>query len=590
MKYMRIGATFAILGALAGCATPRAGGPATGPVSVEIIAFNDFHGALEPPGLAVPAPQPDGTTIRVPAGGAAYFASAIARIRAEHPNSITVAAGDLISASPLASAQFLDEPTIMALNMIGLDLSSVGNHEFDRGRAELLRMQNGGCARHTNRDPCRLDSFQGARFRYLAANVRTEDGGTLFPAYAIRRFGSGARTVRVGFIGLVLREASTLVMPSGIAGLTFADEADTINALVPRLRAEGAEAIVVLIHQGVSTTVGFNDHRCSGMDGGLMAVLARLDPSVDLVVSGHTHNAYICDYGVIDPGRPFLVTSAGKSGTLVTDIGLAIDPASGHVVARGADNRIVASPGYTAASGSVSPSLLYPAETANPAVAALVARYAAAAAPIAARVVGRLGGPATRDDEPNGESVLGDLVADAALAATSAPAAGGARIAFSNSTSLRADIVPGANGAITFGQLFAAQPFGNNLTVKTFTGRQIRALLEQQFNSGLNTPAHPSMLAPSRGFRFSYDLSRPAGSRIVAMSLDNVPIADEATYRVAMNSYLASGGDSFTIFREGTDALGGPQDIDTLEAYVATPGGLAVPVLGRITRLDRPAS
>jgi 5'-nucleotidase len=578
--HMRKWLVLAILAAVAGCATPSAHTQMTAaPVNVEIIAFNDFHGALEPPHLAVPAPGPNGATLRVPAGGAAYLASAIAALRASNPNHIVVAAGDLISASPLASAQFLDEPTIVAMNMIELDLSSVGNHEFDRGRAELLRMQNGGCAQNTSRQPCRLDRFPGARFRYLAANV--------FPAYAIRSFGSGARTVRIGFIGLVLEEAATLVTPTGIAGLTFTDEAETINALLPRLRAEGAEAIVVLIHQGVSTTVGYNDHSCAGMDGGLMDVLARLDPSVDLIVSGHTHNAYICDYGRIDPSRRFLVTSAGKSGTLLTDIGLSIDPALGRVVARRADNRIVASPGYADASGPVTPSALYPVQAEDPAVAALVARYASAAAPVAARVVGRLGGPATRDLDDNGESPLGDLVADAALAATASPGAGGARIAFSNSTSLRADVIPAADGAVTFGQLFAAQPFGNNLTVKTFTGRQLRALLEQQFNSGLNTPAHPSMLAPSRSFHFSYDLSRPAGSRIVAMSLDGVPIADEASYRVAMNSYLAAGGDSLTVFREGIDALGGPQDIDAFEAFVAASNGRPLPPSDRVVRIDR---
>src|SRR4051812_9266781 len=381
------------------------------PVRVTIIAFNDFHGALEPPHYAVAATGPDGAAIRVPAGGAAWFASAVARLRAANPNHVVVAAGDLISASPLISAEFLDEPTILALNRIGLDYSSVGNHEFDRGRAELLRLQNGGCARNTTRVPCRLDRFPGAHFRYLAANVRTENGGTLFPPYAIRSFGSGRAQVRIGFIGLTLRETATLVSPSGVAGLSFADEADTINALIPRLRAAGADAIVVLIHQGVSTQVGYDDHSCRGMDGGLMPILARLDPAVDLVVSGHTHNAYICDYGRIDPARPFLVTSAGRSGELLTDIRLSIDPARGRVVARRADNLIVQSEPFQDASGPVPLTTLFPRYRPDPAVAALVGRYAAAAAPIIARPIGRMRGAALKEPVDSGESVMGDLIA-----------------------------------------------------------------------------------------------------------------------------------------------------------------------------------
>ena len=575
----------AALTTLSLCAPVQARRPPVAPVSVRIVAFNDFHGALEPPRQTVPVPGQGGATIRVPAGGAAYLASAVARLTAASPNHVVVAAGDLISASPLASAQFLDEPTILAMNLIGLDYASVGNHEFDRGSAELLRMQNGGCARHTMRVPCRIDpAFPGARFRYLAANVRTRAGTTLFPPYAIRRFGRGARQVRVAFIGLTLRQTATLVTPAGVAGLSFADEAETINALIPRVRAEGADAIVVVIHQGVSTTVGYNDHSCAGMDGDLLPILARLDPAVDLVVSGHTHNAYICDYGRLDPSRPFLVTSAGRNGTMLTDISLSIDPARNRVTAKSADNMIVQSEAY----GDVPLSPLYPHFPPDPRVAALVARYAAASAPIAARIVGRLEGPALREALESGEQVLGDLIADAHLAATSAPQAGRARIAFTNGPSIRADIVPGPDGGVTYGQLFTAQPFGNDLVVKSMTGRQIRAVLEQQFDSATNTVARPLMLLPSRGLSYRYDLSRPAGARILDLALDGRPIADEASYRVTMNSFLATGGDNFTVFRDGTDAYVGPQDVDALERYIAAAGRLALPVPNRITRVAAP--
>jgi 5'-nucleotidase len=571
---------------LSACATPPRPGLAA-PVEVRIIGFNDFHGALQPPHHSIAVDAPGGGETRVPAGGAAWFATAVRQLREGHPNNLLVSAGDLISASPLVSAQFLDEPTILAMNRIGLDFNAVGNHEFDRGRAELLRMQNGGCARHTNRAPCAVDAdFPGARFRFLAANVRTEDGNTLFAGHAIRSFGSGAREVKVGLIGLTLRDTSTLVTPTGVAGLTFADEADSINALVPRLKADGADAIVVLIHQGLDTTGRFNDAACPGVTGDLLAVLARLDPRVDLVVSGHTHHAYLCDYGRIDPSRPILVTSAERSGTVLTAIDLAIDPVAGRVISRHAAQTLVQSEAYQGTNGPVPQSDLHPRLAPDPEVAALVGRYAEASAAIFARVVGRLQGPAPRAAAPSGESVLGNLIADAYLDATRAPENGNARIAFINATSVRADLVPAADGSISFGQLFTAQPFGNTLIVKSFTGRQIRGLLEQQLASGPNTPQNPIMLIPSRGFTFAYDPARPAGQRVVDMRLDGRPLGDDEVYRVATNNFLSTGGDSFTLFREGRDELGGGLDLEALERYIAARSPLAPPATDRIRRLS----
>ncbi|MEA3016418.1 MAG: 5-nucleotidase [Sphingomonadales bacterium] len=566
--------------ALCGCATMPEGAPA--PTEVRIIAFNDFHGNLEPPRQAISASvEGSAEPIRVPAGGGAYLATAIRRLREGHPNNVVVSAGDMIGASPLVSSMFLDEPTVHAMNLIRVDYNAVGNHEFDRGRRELLRMQNGGCERYATREPCRLEPFTGARFRFLAANVRTENGDTLFPAYAMRSFGTGASAVQVGFIGLTLRETPTLVTPSGIEGLRFEDEADTINALVPRLRAEGADAIVVLIHQGLATEVGYDDHSCGGVSGDLLPILARLDPEIDLVVSGHTHNAYICDHARIDPSRPFLVTSAGRYGTLVTDIVLNVDPRSG-VTARRADNLIVQSEGYRSSTGEVAVSDRFPVYGRDPEVAALIDRYAAAAAPLAARVVGRMTGPASREKTAAGETVAGDLIADAQLAATSAASAGGAQIAFMNGSGVRAEVVPAADGSVTYGQIYAAQPFGNSLVVKTFTGAQIRRLLEQQFASGWNTVESPNMLMPSRGLSYAFDLSRPEGQRILDLRLNGAPIRDEATYRVTMNSFLATGGDNFTVFRDGTNVYGGPQDLDAMEAYFAANPSLAPPSPDRI--------
>lgn len=574
--------------ALAGCATPSARQSAASPVPVRIIAFNDFHGALEPPRQSIPALGADGREVQVPAGGAAYLASAARQLREGRPNTLTVAAGDLISASPLISAAFLDEPTVLALNAIGLDFAAVGNHEFDRGRAELLRMQNGGCERYTNRVPCAVDpNFPGARYRYLAANVLTENGGTLFPGHAVRRFGSGAREVAVGIIGLTLRDTGTLVTPSGVAGLTFADEADSINALIPRLRAEGADAIIVVIHQGLDTTGRYDDATCPGVSGDLLPILARLDPAVDVVVSGHTHNSYLCEYRRAE-GQPILVTSAERNGQLLTAIDLMIDPVAGRVVSRQASQTIVQGEAYTNSRGAVSLSVAHPQFTPDPAVAALVRRYAQASATTLRRVVGRLQGPATEEQGPTGESVLGRLLADAYLAATRGPQDGAAQIAFINETSVRADLVPAANGDVTFGQLFTAQPFGNNLVVRSYTGRQLRAVLEQQFNSGANTAERPIYLIPSQGFTFTYDVSRPAGQRVVETRLDGRPIEDDRVYRVAMNNFMASGGDSFTAFRDGRDEYVGPLDLDAIERYLAANNPLTPPAADRLVRRGPP--
>jgi 5'-nucleotidase len=586
--------------ALTGCVTARddartaaAAPAAAGPTLVRIIAFNDFHGNLQPPNVSVNVPQEGGgEPLRVPAGGVAYLASAIERLRAGHPNNAVVAAGDMIGASPLVSSLFLDEPTIHAMNLIRVDYNAVGNHEFDRGAAELLRMQRGGCEKHTSGQPCGLEPFGGARFNFLAANVLTAGGEPLLPAYGMRSYGSGANEVKVAFIGMTTVDTPTLVTPSGVQGLRFADEAETVNALIPRLRAEGADAIVVLIHQGNAMpgqryvprggAAGAEDAQgCQSMEGDLTPILARLDPEVDLVVSGHTHNAYICDYGAVDPSRPFLVTSAGRYGTLVTGIDLTVDPVRG-VTARRAGNFIVQGEAYRSGSGEVALSDAYDVYPRDPAVAALIDRYAAAAAPLAARVLGRFTGPALRERSPSGETVAGNLIADAQLAATSAANAGGAQIAFMNGSGVRADIVPLADGSVTYGHIYAAQPFGNNLVVKTFTGRQVRMLLEQQFASGWNSVERPNMLMPSRGLTYAYDLSRPEGRRILDLKLNGRPIADAATYRVTMNSFLATGGDNFTVFREGTNQVGGPTDLDALERYIASASPLAPPAADRI--------
>jgi 5'-nucleotidase len=546
---------------------------------VQILAINDFHGNLEPPKVAIDVPAPGPDAMKVPAGGAAYLAGALKARRSSHPFSVTVSAGDMIGASPLVASLYLDEPTIAVMNASGVEFNAVGNHEFDKGAAELRRMQEGGCARHTSRTPCAIEPFAGARFRFLAANVLTADGGTLFPGTAIKDFGP----VQVGFIGMTLKETATLVTPAGVAGLTFADEASTANAAVPALKLAGADAIVLLIHQGGRTSGGYNDKSCPELDGDIMPILASLDPGIDVVISGHTHTSYVCELPRAG-AKPLLLTSAGRYGTLITEIGLMVRPGGG-VVAQRADNTIVQGEAYSGASGVVPLQTQFPVWAEDAGTAAIVDRYVAAAKPVVARVVGKLSAPITREQTPAREHTGGNFIADAQLAATRHL---GAQIAFSNSGGVRADIVPTAEGRVTFGQLFAMQPFGNNLVVKTLTGAQLKALLEQQFDSGTNNVARPNMLLPSNGFFFAYDLSRPAGERIVEMRLDGKPVDPAARYRLTVVNFLSSGGDNFTVLTQGTDLVD-PNivDVEASEAYLKAGGG--VPNLGRIEdRTPRP--
>ena len=588
--------TVAVL-ALAGCggghdddvtSTPPAVSPTTqtpvpAVVSIKLIAFNDLHGNLEPPKTSIFAPLAAGGTVSVPAGGAAYMASAIATLKTKNPNHAVVSAGDMIGASPLVSALFLDEPTIEAVNAMKIDFNAVGNHEFDKGQTELLRMKNGGCIKNTSLEPCQVNkAFPGANFGFLAANTLKADGTTLFPATGIKTFTQDGATVKVGFIGMTLKGTPSIVTPAGVAGLTFKDEADTANALIPGLRAQGADVIVVVVHEGGTTTVGYNDKSCAGLSGDVLPILNRLDASVDVVVSGHTHRSYICDYAKTNASKPFLLTSAGQYGTIVTDINLSVNTTTRKVVAKSADNVIVQSEAYGSGAAAVALTDQYPRFEKNAEIGALIGRYQAVAEPLVARIVGQVTAPATRTNAPSRENVMGNLIADAQLAATAPLAKGGAQIAFMNPGGVRADLIPGTNGDVTYGQLFSVQPFGNSLVVKTMTGAQLRALLEQQFNSGANTTSAPRVLLVSGGFSYTYNLAAAVGSRITAMTLAGTPVLDATTYRVTMNSFLATGGDNFTVFNEGTQTIGGDQDIDALEAYIKSNKPLAPPAPTRI--------
>jgi 5'-nucleotidase len=526
-------------------------------VDVRVLAINDFHGNLRPPpgGISIADPTEKTRKITVAAGGAEHMATLVKQLRQGAKNTIFVAAGDLIGASPFLSAMFHDEPTIESLSMMGLEVAAVGNHEFDEGKDELLRMQNGGC--HPV-DKCQgPHPFPGAKFRYLAAStIEKQTGKTIFPPYEIREFDG----IPVAFIGLTLKGTADIVSPVGVAGLEFRDEADTVNALVPEIKARGVEAIVVLIHEGGFPTGDYNE--CPGISGPIVDIVKKFDKAVDVVISGHTHRAYVCE---ID-GR--LVTSGDKYGTIVTTIDLKLDSVTRDVIRAKADNVIVRTGAYAADAEQ----------------AALLASYDQFAAPIANRRAGSITETLSRAPNDAGESALGDVIADAQLAATTADTNGAAVIAFTNPGGVRTDIPKKDDGAVSYAEVFASQPFRNQLVTLTLTGAQIRNMLEQQWLD----PKRPRILQVSKGFNYTWDNAKPDGERVVAdrMSLNGQRIDPAANYRVTVNNYLAVGGDGFTVLKEGTAPQFGIYDVDALYGYFQANSPIAPASADRIARLN----
>lgn len=529
-----------------------------GPLEVTLFAINDFHGNLKPPsgGIKIKDPADPAKTVAVPAGGSEAMATLIKGKRAAVKNSVFVAAGDLVGATPLLSALFADEPTIESLSLMGLELSAVGNHEFDKGATELLRKQNGGC--QSDKSCLALHPFLGAKFQYLAAStIDVKTGKTLLPPYSIKTF----EGISVGFVGLTLKGTPGIVLPSGVAGLEFKDEAETVNALVPELKKQGAEAIVVLIHEGGFPTGDYNE--CPGISGPIVDIVKKLDKAVDVVVSGHTHRAYNCS---ID-GR--LVTSGDKFGTVVTQIDIKIDRKSRDVIEAKADNVIVRTDAYAK----------------DPEQTALISAYEKVAGPLIERPVGKIAASLTREETPAGESALGDVIADAQYELTKAADKGGAVFAVTNPGGIRTDIPKkGEDGKVAYGDIFAAQPFGNNLVTLTLTGAEIDTMLEQQWID----QSKPRILQVSKNFSYSWDAAKPVGERvdIASITIAGKPIDPAGSYRVTVNNFLADGGDGFKIIKKGRDQLPGIFDVDALEAYIMATGTVEPTARDRIKRVN----
>jgi len=537
-------------------------------IDLQLLAFNDYHGHVQP-GDA-------GTVGDEPAGGGEYLSAKLNELREGNKHSLTVAAGDLIGGSPFFSGLFHDEPSVESLNAMELDVSGVGNHEFDEGVTELLRMQNGGC--HPE-DGCYFpdDPYAGADFQWLSANVVDESGSTPLPPYWTKQI----KNVKVGFIGMTLEATDTLVAAAGIVGYDFLDEVETANALVPELQAQGVEAIVVLLHEGgIPDPVEVNG--CSGISGPIVDINSGLDPAIDAVITGHTHLPYNCV--LPDPsGADRMVTSAFAFGRVVTEMNLVLDKRTGDV------RRDLSS----ATNHAVIQADLAP----DPAVTAVIDKWAPLADEVGSVPVGTITADIVRGGNPPGsdrgvESPAGNLVADAQNWSASAA---GSQVAFMNPGGVRSDLTFAASadegdGVVTFGEAQTFQPFGNTVLTFPMTGAQIISVLEEQCQPDF--ASRPFLhLGVSEGF--TYDLATTiedgacTGISVTNVQLDGVALDPAGTYMVTANSFLADGGDNFTTFAEVDPGMriDGGNDLLALVNYLGTFSPVDPPPTDRVNEI-----
>jgi 5'-nucleotidase len=564
----------ALLAAIAVFAAPASTAQKQDPpgqlVDLQLLAFNDYHGYLETD--SNPGPGNVGSD---PAGGGEFLSAKLNELRQGNKYSLTVAAGDLIGGSPFLSGLFHDEPSVESLNAIGVDVSSVGNHEFDEGVTELLRMQNGGC--HPV-DGCYFPAqpYAGADFSWLAANVVNDaTGQTALPPYWITKI----QSVKVGFIGMTLEETDTLVAQAGIQGWNFLDEAETANALVPVLKAQGVEAIVVLLHEGGSQTPPPGEvDACVGISGPIVAINAALDPEIDALITGHTHLPYNCEL------EDRIVTSAYSFGRVVSELDLVLDKRTNDV--------------RRDLSSAVNHPVIRAQLTPDPAITAVIGKWKPIADVIGSQEVGEITGDIKRafigsTEDRGSESDAGNMIADAQLWATQA---NGAQIAFMNPGGIRSDLLfaksgnEAVDGIVTYAEAFTMQPFSNILMTFPMTGAQIIAVLEEQCQP--STASRPFLhLGVSNGL--TYDLSKTiaagvcTGITVENVQLNGVDLDPSATYIVTVNNFLADGGDNFTTFRDVDPALriGGGIDLDELINYLGSEGPIDPPGTDRVNEL-----
>ena len=566
MKTLRSLALAALLAATAAQADPQ--------VPLRIIGINDFHGNLESTNLALFLADPEGAgpdakPLRVPVGGAAALAGMVKTLRAGAEHSLVLSAGDLIGASPLVSTLFRHESTIAVMNRIGVDVNVTGNHEYDAGAAELKRVAKGGCGKPLARSPaesCAEGPYAGANFPFIVSNVIDAKGHAFMAPYVVKTI----EGVKVGIIGAVTRTTPSIVVPSGIAGLRFQDEAVGINRAAQQLRKQGVRTMIAVIHEGgeigTPTKRGdWNDPKCEEKHGPIWDIAHRLDKDIRILMTGHTHQGYRCEF----EGRLLIQGTSYGRGISVVD--LVLDPRSKRLVP--ASVRSINLPVVNDATPPEMREKLASALPApyaqvlrdarpDPEIAAMVAHYAQAVAPKADRPVGTINGPFVRGGLT--DSTAGRLLADAQLAATKA---GGAQLAFMNPGGIRSNFECASPPCIvTYGQAFAMQPFGNGLVVMTLTGTQLKVLLESQ---QMRPDGEPTILQPSAGFTYTWHSDARRGERVADMKLDGQPVKPEARYRVTVNGFIAEGGDGFVLLKDGRERTGGGDELEALTDYLA---------------------
>ena len=549
------------------------------PVDITVLGLNDFHGNLEPTDFTKA-----GASTKIKAGGVAAIASEVNEAKAANPNTILVGGGDIIGASPATSSLLRDEPSIIAMNKIGMQISALGNHEFDQGLKELMRMQNGGCDSNDTAKACQfMPTYPGASFKWIGANVvyKSDPAKSPFVPYMIATIGGA----KIAFIGAVTKTTPGLVSPDGIKDLSFLDEAASVNKYIPELKAQKVDGIIMLIHEGGEIATGSSENYatvgCKTLktDSPIYTIAKQVDPAVSAIISGHTHQGYNCL--VPDPqGNPRIVIQGDFYGHLLQRLDVKVDKANHKVMQVTANNLVV---DYSAREA---------AGTLNPDMLTLVADAKAKTDAVKAVFVANLGAPQIQrgiSNARNTESALGDVIADAQVYATQAQ---GTQISLMNPGGIREDLPPTAEikpgNAVNFGDVITVQPFGNTMVVGDLTGQQIKDVLEQQW-LGDNATA-VKILQVSEGFSYKYTDSAPAGSKIniADIMFNGAPIDPAAKYRVSYNNFLAAGGDNFSVFTQATNVTLLPNlvDVDALNIYLKAKGAsLTNTVKGRITKL-----
>ncbi|WP_204044807.1 bifunctional metallophosphatase/5'-nucleotidase [Acrocarpospora phusangensis] len=565
-------ATAALAGALTLVITP-AGANATHQakakdkdelIPIRVLTINDLHGNLEPPTGSSGRIADETGTIVDGVGGAAYLATYVKQFK--NRDTVLVAAGDLIGASPLISAAYHDEPTVQFLDSLELATSSAGNHEFDEGFDELERIMKGKCHPVDGCSPA--GKWKGSDFEFIAANViETKKNKTALAPYYVERINGE----KVAFIGLVTQTTPSIVTASGIEGLEFTEEVAAANETSRLLRQKGIKAQVVLVHEGDQVTPNQSPDACPILPGLGTRIVNGLDAEVDLIISGHSHQAYICK-APDSNGQMRYYTQGSSFGRVLTQIDFQIDKATGDIVRSSvvADNHVVRR--------TVTP---------DPATVAFIDLWRSRTAGVANRPIGSITGDLPNVASPSGEVPLGNLIADAQLEGTRT--GGNAQIALMNPGGIRQGITYAGSpagegdGVVTYGEAFAVQPFNNLMQVVTLTGAQLKTLLEQQWVGGPNNQAFTKILQPSSNFTYTYSASGAWGSRVSNMRIDGVPVTDTQSIRVAANNFLVGGGDAFLAFRDGTDLWSGPLDIDAFAAYLGAHSPVTPPTPNHIT-------